>query len=414
MSLDENQLNYPAEPDVDKISQIIGNASRFIVYFSLGFSYSRKSVERTWLSQLLGVFSQSEIFPVDCLVDAKQFVFAAIFSSKGSPSCSQFFHQRKSYSLNFRHPGDKMRWSTLLTGSFYEQEMLTIRATYSGGDIIDIGANIGNHSVFFDSIAKSDSRVFCFEPDNVAFKILESNISSNVVDLSRVCIFNEALGDNYGYATLDNGSSSNLGASRIIATSPSSDSVDASEASSPLKPLDEYLDTFTRPSIVKVDVEGFEEKVLRGATKLIERFKPVFYIEAKSPDDLAAVLDILSPFGYTKQGKFNDTPTYKFVADTYQPAPAESSSSDQVDSIDGEHVEANVHLSKSIDQHSISSERIASLEKEAELILLQLHQLQEELEYYYNLSCEQAKLLDKSNLIQNKAIALLADSGNRI
>lgn len=52
------------------------------------------------------------------------------------------------------------------------------------------------------------------------------------------------------------------------------------------------------PAVIKIDVEGYEEYVLRGGLKTIEKYKPVIFMEALTQDALQSQLQILIPLGY--------------------------------------------------------------------------------------------------------------------
>jgi hypothetical protein len=79
----------------------------------------------------------------------------------------------------------------------------------------------------------------------------------------------------------------------------------------------ERLDRISRGRIVvlKADVEGMEALVLRGATRILRRHRPVVFAEAFTEVERSAVEAVLAPFGYRPTGRvFNATPTYEFVA----------------------------------------------------------------------------------------------------
>jgi hypothetical protein len=62
-------------------------------------------------------------------------------------------------------------------------------------------------------------------------------------------------------------------------------------------PLDFLLDYFPAPSVLKIDVETHETRVLQGARRLLETFRPVIWCEV-SPENSRTVFDILDSFGY--------------------------------------------------------------------------------------------------------------------
>jgi FkbM family methyltransferase len=72
------------------------------------------------------------------------------------------------------------------------------------------------------------------------------------------------------------------------------------------------LDTFEYENIgcIKIDVEGFETQVLKGAINTIDEHSPLLYIEAWDNKALRDVMNILTPLGYAPRQRFNATPTY--------------------------------------------------------------------------------------------------------
>ena len=111
---------------------------------------------RTTLSRLLSTITSAGYFLVDALADADNHSTVIVLSRDKqltSGTTSQFFINGQRFVLTFAAPGDVMRIKSLLSQNFYENYMLeSISENYSGGSIIDVGANIGNHSVFFGSI----------------------------------------------------------------------------------------------------------------------------------------------------------------------------------------------------------------------------------------------------------------------
>lgn len=164
--------------------------------------------------------------------------------------------------------GHRIYWD----GSFEGEELgICERFIENDSIILDIGANIGIHSVFYSKIAKEGS-IFSFEPSRDTFTILLRNVKN----LSNVIPFNLALSDkteivNF-YECEDNALSGLKDTLR-----------------SPVRILSKVLcfrgDDFipnlnlTKLDFIKIDVEGFEEQVLKGLEKTIRLFKPKVFCE---------------------------------------------------------------------------------------------------------------------------------------
>jgi FkbM family methyltransferase len=154
-------------------------------------------------------------------------------------------------------------------GSFYEIEFLQyIESNYSvQKGIVDIGANIGNHSLFFSEFLQYD-RIYAFEPSSDNFKILESNLIDKKAD-----VFQIALSDKKGEMTLYNSEMGNSGGFSLHPQPKSfvvKDKID-------VRTLDSYK--LNNVTMMKVDVEGAEESVLKGSLDTIKRNRPIIFVE---------------------------------------------------------------------------------------------------------------------------------------
>jgi rfaE bifunctional protein nucleotidyltransferase chain/domain len=148
---------------------------------------------------------------------------------------------------------------------FYELEVLEyISARYKGGVALDIGANIGNHSIFFSKFIFD--KTYSFEADVRNFTLLSENKVRNNIGDDKLIIHNVALSDgNYKYNLQE--FESNMGGTKVI------------EGSG--EPTTQKLDEFELPKVdfIKIDVEGHELKVLKGAVNLINRDFPDIAME---------------------------------------------------------------------------------------------------------------------------------------
>lgn len=133
-------------------------------------------------------------------------------------------------------------------------------------NVLDIGANIGNHMLFFtkEMCAKS---VHCFEPINETYELLRKNIEIN--DVNVVKTYNFALGRNSSNANIDKFSADNAGG--ISLTYDKNGGIKVHSLDS--------LEIPEKIDFIKIDVEGFEEEVLLGAQEKILSDKPVIFIE---------------------------------------------------------------------------------------------------------------------------------------
>jgi len=143
--------------------------------------------------------------------------------------------------------------------------------------VVDVGANIGVYALPWAAIG-TDVTVHCFEPNPAVRARLARNVALNRLG-ARVRLHAEALSDHAGTANLygsDDMSSLNEG----VHTGRQADPTEVS-----LARLDDVLGGDGPPiSLVKVDVQGHELEVLRGAQALVSRHRPALILEHE--DDL--------------------------------------------------------------------------------------------------------------------------------
>jgi FkbM family methyltransferase len=163
-------------------------------------------------------------------------------------------------------------WSEL--GARYEQAEITALASRlpPGGTLVDVGANVGLHSVQLAKLV-ADLRVLAFEPVGNTFAILQRNIAKNDVS-ARVQARQVAVSDRTGTLRL----TTRLQFGNFVIPEGAQVAADASEEVAS-RTLDELLEATDRVDAIKCDVEGAELAVLTGATKTLERFRPTVLIE---------------------------------------------------------------------------------------------------------------------------------------
>jgi len=158
-----------------------------------------------------------------------------------------------------------------------------------GAIVLDIGANIGAHTVPLAQLVGSSGVVVAFEPQPTLHKILCANLVLN--SIPNVVTYAMALGNVEGeclFPVLDYSQPNNFGGISM-------DMVEEGELV-PLGKLDDFQ--LERVDFIKVDVEGFESKVLEGAAETIERCRPIMYIENDRADKSAELIQRLFDMGY--------------------------------------------------------------------------------------------------------------------
>lgn len=174
-----------------------------------------------------------------------------------------------------------------------------------GGTVIDCGTSIGDHTVTYASMVGPTGTVIGFEANPDVCECCAMNLA--IYPWAK--IYNVGVSDDFGVAGID--INPNVGASRLT---PNGRSV-------MLAPLDSYLGQLTRCDFIKVDIEGFEPRFLKGAEAVISKFHPAILMEINSETLAAqrtspsAIYNLLDQFGYrwaVADGKLG-TPQYDII-----------------------------------------------------------------------------------------------------
>ncbi|WP_317195045.1 FkbM family methyltransferase [Algoriphagus aestuariicola] len=151
------------------------------------------------------------------------------------------------------------------TGTYEKGLLHVLDCLLTRGDtVVDAGANIGLISVFCGLRVGKDGMVMAFEPHPETIPILRRNIEVN--GLSQVAIYECALGRSSGTAKIYSNLQINRGAASMVDFVKGAPSFDIRVAV-----LDNILSELgpKRVRLLKVDVEGFEMEVLKGAKMLL-------------------------------------------------------------------------------------------------------------------------------------------------
>lgn len=185
--------------------------------------------------------------------------------------------------------------SSLLYGTFELAELNFVSQYLRPGDgAMDIGANVGIFSVVMGATVGAQGRVFAFEPVASNVLRLEKNLRKNA--LGNVKIFPLALGASDGEMQLR------------MATDPAYASLrevegglgNGADVPTQVRRLDGVWETLGCPPIalVKIDVEGAEMDVLRGAVRFLTICRPTLLVEANSVGELDSLRTHLCSLGY--------------------------------------------------------------------------------------------------------------------
>jgi FkbM family methyltransferase len=183
----------------------------------------------------------------------------------------------------------------------YEKEETNMihKLVRNGDTILDIGANIGWHSLNL-ALAKRDCQIHAFEPIPTTFSYLVRNIELNAI--SNISIHNFGFSDKQGEFDFyyypegsGNASLANLSGRDSVIKIPCK-----------LSTVDDYVQQVNlKVDFIKCDVEGAELFVFKGGAEMIKRDKPIVFSEilrkwsANFNYDANAIFQLFFDFGYS-------------------------------------------------------------------------------------------------------------------
>jgi FkbM family methyltransferase len=175
-------------------------------------------------------------------------------------------------------------------GEFSAEETALFRIIVQPGrTVLDIGANIGVHTVDLSRLVGPSGVVHAFEPQRLTFQLLCANLALN--SCANVFSHHTAVGAVAGailVPSLDPAERHNYGGLSILNSG-------AGEAV-PLLTIDSL--SLHDCQFIKVDIEGMETEALRGGGATIQRFRPMLYVENDRQARSAELIALLQEFGY--------------------------------------------------------------------------------------------------------------------
>jgi FkbM family methyltransferase len=178
-------------------------------------------------------------------------------------------------------------------GEYAELEWIVLdQLIQPGHTVVEVGANIGSHTVSIAKKAGPTGRVIAVEPQRIIHQYLSANISLNM--LSNVECHWAGCGSEPGEMVVPQlnyfaHEPQNFGG-LSLATQGAGERV-------PVLRLDDIMKG--RPAdLIKIDVEGMETDVLRGATDLIMNSRPVIYAENDRVEKSDELLTFLWSLNY--------------------------------------------------------------------------------------------------------------------
>lgn len=211
-------------------------------------------------------------------------------------------------------PYDMVSRKILETGSWEPQSVqavadhLSLNATF-----MDVGAHIGYYSLKAANLVGPSGHVISIEPNPQTLPKLRSNIEAS--DARMVSVWPVACAESESTLQLYAAPGSNTGESSLSKENASQEGAAAAAYSVRARPLDAIVKEakLDRVDVIKIDVEGAEFEVLKGAVKTLEEFRPVLIVEMV-PNQLKSmgtsieeVTQFLAAHGYAANRRVDGT-----------------------------------------------------------------------------------------------------------
>jgi FkbM family methyltransferase len=176
-------------------------------------------------------------------------------------------------------------------GEYSDFEVKLFEQICEEGDIvIEVGANIGAHTLPLSQFVGKQGLVYAFEPQRIIFQTLCANLAIN--SISNVICHPYAVAAEEGFFLVprfDYNEENNYGG------------IEISKYSRGEKVRVVKLDDFIHPlklTLLKIDVEGMEYEVINGAKNIIERCKPILYVENDRKEKSSDLISLIRSLNY--------------------------------------------------------------------------------------------------------------------
>jgi FkbM family methyltransferase len=175
-----------------------------------------------------------------------------------------------------------LEWSLFFYGGYeFFISKLFERFVYAGATVVDVGANIGIHSLKLGKLVGSSGSVYAFEPHPMIFQKLDENITLNRMFCIKPIPLGLASKSGEFFLHGFDENSSNQGTSFLTESDEGNQENLSNTYTVNVETLDNFIEynKLDRLDLIKIDAEGFDLDVLMGSLKSIAQFKPVIIFE---------------------------------------------------------------------------------------------------------------------------------------
>lgn len=205
----------------------------------------------------------------------------------------------------FLEPGTELGQALFLTGLFEPNQLTVLDQLLTPGmTFVDVGANAGLYSMFAAAKVGPMGRVIALEPSSRELASLRRNLDLN--GFGNVVSVRVAAADTPGQAQLSVAERFHAGHNTLGSFGYAETRLDHLELVD-VEPLDDLLERLAclQPNVIKIDTEGGEARVLRGATRILSSARPVLFLELSGRmlkaqgSSVHDVTTLLAAYGYT-------------------------------------------------------------------------------------------------------------------
>ena len=177
-------------------------------------------------------------------------------------------------------PEDLVSYMILSSGKYENPSFSMLREHLSpGATFVDVGADFGIYSLRAGPIVGRAGHVIAVEPNPESIRLLETNIAANHARM--IAVAPVACSDTETTLDLYVSPHRNSGETSLSKTNASQEGAVSRSYKVRARPLDDIIreSGVTRVDAIKIDVEGAEYLVLRGARQTLNRFHPMLLVE---------------------------------------------------------------------------------------------------------------------------------------
>lgn len=175
-------------------------------------------------------------------------------------------------------------------GTYENYMQNAIAECYERGMVAyDLGAHAGFYTLIFSRLSGNDGWVYAFEPNYKNLLYLRTHIDIN--RLNNITILPIALGKHTGYTFFDD---------KNVDSSEGHPTVMQTDLVIPIDTIDNLVrnKVIKPPDLIKIDVEGCEQDVIKGSGEVIRKYKPIIFIAIDDHANIDSIYNFLAGEGY--------------------------------------------------------------------------------------------------------------------